>query len=175
MRFIRPCLHDTGPLLVSGILWCAAALAACTGTRSAPVGHTRYGGAAEADSLFFSLERTPCFGPCPTYLLRVYRSGFATYDARQHTAIQGPHTGRVSPAEMRTLLDHADSIGFFGLKDSYDGPVTDLPRTIIRVVADGRDKQVTGRYQMPEAYRRFALQADSLLLPRHWSPAPGRD
>ena len=56
----------------------------------------RFGGAAKADSLFFSIERTPCFGACRAYSIKIYRSGFATYEGRMNVDLMGTHSTRIA-------------------------------------------------------------------------------
>ncbi len=146
---------------------------ACNGQQKTSSAQERFGSAT--DSLFFSLERTPCFGKCPAYTVTIYRSGYATYEGRTHAPRQGRHTGRVDRATLETLLAKADAIGYFGLEDSYDGPVTDLPSTITRIVSGDRDKRIVARYKTPPALKTFAQQADTLLKDVMWTPVDGRD
>lgn len=129
----------------------------------------RFGGAAEADSLFFSLERTPCFGPCPAYRVKIYRSGSATYEGRGNMEMMGMHTGTVSSEMMEDLLTKAERSGFFGLNDKYDAQVTDLPSTIIQVNSNGRSKKVVARVGTPLTFKNFAEYAEGQLLPLKWT------
>ncbi len=131
---------------------------------------TVYGGATEADSLFFSLERTPCFGQCKTYRISVYRSGFAVYEGSSFVERIGTHHGRVGSDTLALLLRKAGEIDFFNMQDRYDSQVTDLPSTIIQVVANGRNKKVVGRVGTPPALKAFAAYADELLFPLPWKP-----
>lgn len=168
----------SSPLPFAAIAWITAltlALAACGSKRDAALGAAapqHYGGAGPADSLFLSLERTPCLGPCKGYRIVVYRSGLSTYEGITNMEKMGPHRGRIGPDTLARILAEAERIGFFDLRDRYDAEVTDLPSTIIRLVADGRDKQVTGRYGQPETFKAFARQLDEWLLPVPWVPVP---
>ncbi|MBL7952989.1 MAG: hypothetical protein JNM62_14870 [Flavobacteriales bacterium] len=128
------------------------------------------GGTDKADTLFFSLERTPCFGTCKAYRINVYRSGYATFDGRSNVEKEGAHDGRVSPEIMDDLLQEAVRIKFFDLQDKYDGPVTDLPSSIIHVVANGKDKKVIGRVGTPENFKSFVTKAEEWLYPLPWKP-----
>lgn len=128
------------------------------------------GGPGKADSLFFSMERTPCFGTCKAYRIEIFRSGFATYEGRSNMEKQGKHTARVDQATMLALYNKAEAAGFFGMQDKYDANVTDLPSTFVRVVAAGKDKKVMGRVGQPAAFKAFAAFADELLLPLPWEP-----
>jgi hypothetical protein len=130
----------------------------------------KYGGEERTDSLFFSLERTVCFGACKAYRIEVFRGGHATYDGRANVEKIGLFTGRVGRDTLDLLLEEAKRINFFDLQDRYDSEVTDLPSTIVRVVAMGRDKKVVGRTGYPEKFRAFVEYAEELLLPMPWKP-----
>jgi hypothetical protein len=124
---------------------------------------------SKSDSVFFSLQRTPCFGKCPAYTVTILADGSAHYTGRSNAPREGEFTGRVDKALMQALYDRASSIGFFGFQDKYDGQVTDLPSTIIRVNASGKDKKVVGRVKTPPAFKPFASYADSLLASVEWT------
>lgn len=135
----------------------------------------RFGGAAKADSLFFSLERTPCFGACRAYSIKIYRSGFATFDGRMNVDLMGAHSTRISTATMEDLLTRSEGSGFFGMNDKYDAQVTDLPSTIIRIVSNGRDKKVVARVGTPPAFKALAEYAEGQLLPLKWAPGAAKE
>lgn len=124
---------------------------------------------SKEDSVFFSLQRTPCFGKCPAYTATIMADGSAHYTGRSFAPREGEFTGTVDKATMQALFDRASSIGFFGFQDKYDAQVTDIPSTIIRVNADGKDKKVLGRVKTPPAFKPFAAFADSLLAPVVWT------
>ncbi len=124
---------------------------------------------SQTDSVFFSLQRTPCFGKCPAYTVTILADGSAHYTGRSNAPREGDFTGKVDKTVMQALYDRASTIGFFGYQDKYDGQVTDLPSTIIRVNADGKDKKVLGRVKSPAAFKPFAAFADSLLAPVVWT------
>jgi len=142
---------------------------ACNGQKKVTTDDQRFG--SSSDSLFFSLERTPCFGKCAAYTVNIYRSGFAEYIGRSNAPREGRHTGRVERQVMGQLIDQAEAINYFGLADTYDGPVTDLPSTITRIVSGDRDKRIVARYKTPPPLKSFAQQADSLLKDVVWTPA----
>lgn len=153
-----------------------ALLMACSGGRNASgngataPSDPRFGSAS--DSLFFRLERTPCLGHCPAYRIHVYASGHATYEGIGQVERLGMHQAMLDRQVLETLLREAETIGFFGLQDSYDRPVTDIPSTRLRMVSGTRDKSILARTGVPPALKAFALKADSLLLPAAWTPVP---
>jgi hypothetical protein len=157
-----------------------AALSNATADKDPAVAPTQdkapqYGGAAKGDSLFFFLERTPCFGTCKAYRISVYRSGYARYEGRSNVEKEGLHEARIGADTLALLLREAEAMGFFGLKDSYDSQVTDLPSTIVRIVADGRDKRVLARVGTPPAFKAYVEQVERLLLPVAWKPVKAQE
>ena len=122
-----------------------------------------------SDSVYFSIERTPCFGSCPTYKLTIFQDGSATYEGRRFSPREGRYTGHVDQAKMNALKAVADSLGFYKLNDKYDQPVTDLPSVIIRLHADERDKQVIGRVGSPEEFKALTKRAEALLADVEWT------
>lgn len=138
-------------------------------------GAVQLGGGTPADSLVISFERTPCFGTCKAYRVHVYRSGHATYEGRAHVDLMGHATGRVDRAVIERIVQRAEAIGFSRLDDVYDSPVTDLPSTTIRVVANGTDKTVMGRVGAPANFRGFEKYVEEELLPLPWKPVPAQD
>jgi len=146
---------------------------ACSSPQPAANGGHTFG--SDADPLFFSLERTPCFGKCPAYVITVDKEGKASYTGRTFADRPGTWKAQVDRATLEALLDRANAIGFFGLEDRYDGPVTDLPSTIVRIQADGKDKKVVARYKTPEAFKAYAAFADSLLDKADWEKQPAEE
>jgi hypothetical protein len=165
-------MHRYRPFLLAITALAPVIFLSCNGQKVA-ANDDRFGGPGPADSLFFSMERTPCFGKCPAYRINVYRSGYATYTGISFTERTGEHAGRVGPETMQALLAKAEAINFFGLQDKYDGQVTDLPSTIVRIVSQGRDKKVVARHKVPQEFKDFAKQADELLLGTDWKPRNG--
>ena len=131
-----------------------------------------YGGPNPTDSLFFSIERTPCFGKCPAYRIKVYRSGYATYEGISNVERLGQNRAWVGKDTLALLLKEAEAIGYFDLQDSYDRQVTDIPSTRLRMVSGARDKSILARAGVPPELKAFALRADELLLPMAWKRAP---
>lgn len=137
-------------------------------------GQAQLGGTAAADSLFLYFERTPCFGTCPAFRIALYRSGHATWEGRAHVEKEGPHTARVGRDTLEAILKEAGAIGFQDLENSYDSPVTDLPSMHIRIVANGRDKEVMARVGTPPRLKAFGEYLDGLLRPLPWKPVLGQ-
>ena len=154
-------------LLLSSLL-----VLACSGTNRTVQEDTRFGGTDPNDSLFFSFERTPCFGQCPVFRMDIYRHGTATYTGRSNVERIGSYKGRFGKATMTALLKEAEGIGFFTLEDTYDGPVTDLPSMHLRLVSGTRDKRIMARYKVPAPLKGFGAYVDYLVRKTTWELVP---
>ena len=159
------------PLRVIAIRMAALAglvFVACSAGRETAQERSRYGGPEAADSLFYHIERTPCFGRCPAYTIDLYRSGYAVYEGRSNVELSGRHTTRFGPRTLEEILEEAERIGLFTMQDKYDAQVTDLPTTHLHVVSGDRDKTILARYHVPATLKAFTIHVDSLLLQADW-------
>lgn len=122
------------------------------------------------ENVFFAMERTPCYGTCPSYKLIIRPDGSATYVGRRFAAREGSYTGQVDQATMDAVKREVEAIDFYSLKDVYDQPVTDLPSLIMRLRTDGHDKQVLGRVGAPKPFKDMAIRVEELLANVVWVP-----
>jgi hypothetical protein len=60
--------------------------------------------AIESDSI--SYETGPCFGACPVFKVSVSPDGTGTFEGRQHTAVTGERSFRLSPEQYRAFAAH---------------------------------------------------------------------
>lgn len=133
------------------------------------------GGPTAADSLVITLQRTPCFGTCPTFVINVYRSGYATYEGRAHVEREGMFYTHIGADTLSRILADAERSGFYQLNDVYDRDVSDLPSSILRLVGNGKDKRVLARMGTPESFKLLFGRVEELLIPVAWKPLPKVD
>jgi Domain of unknown function (DUF6438) len=122
-----------------------------------------------SDSLFCRYERTPCFGRCPVFELKIYRSGYAVYEGRNFVDLIGFYHTTFSATSLQKISGTAEAIKYFSLKDSYDNPyVTDLPTITTEIHTETHDKSVTARYQSPAELQTLYAALDSLIASAEW-------
>lgn len=130
------------------------------------------GGKAEpgqGDSLFFSMERTPCYGRCAVYKLHIFRSGYATFEALRFVeGKEGLYQAKFTKEELKSLTEKIEEIKYFGLADEYNSPVTDLPSVITSVNLKGKKKSIKDRHQAPPELRQLEKFAEDLLNGKDW-------
>ena len=120
------------------------------------------------------LERTPCFGTCPSYTLTLNADGTAEYAGGVHAPRQGVYRGTFGGGLDR-LASTLDRLGFWKLRPQYTVEVTDQPSQIVTIVTDGGKKTVR-EYGRTGPAELFALQSmiDGLAANVRWTKAPSR-
>ncbi len=114
--------------------------------------------AVDPNKVVVTLKRGACFGSCPDYSVSVSGAGVVHFSTDEN-AIPGAsvvhrrfngngvlwpgvHTAQIDPAVAKQLIERFRQISFFGLKDAYICPATDLSATQLTFVAPGLKKQV---------------------------------
>lgn len=125
-------------------------------------------------TLFASIERTPCFGRCPTYTMKIYADGFVEFNGKRDHDMLGLYTTTITQEQMDAILEKANNIGFFTFDDKYDdGMVTDLPSTTTTVVAGGKEKSVMRRHGHPKSLVQLEQAMDDLIKSARWLTESG--
>ena len=120
------------------------------------------------DSLFASIERTPCYGRCPTYSINIYKSGYVIYEGIRFVDRLGTYSTRISDRKIQAIINKANEIGYFELDDVYDSPVTDLPSTITYLSVNGQKKRIKDRVRGPEKLREYEKYFDGVFEDMEW-------
>lgn len=96
------------------------------------------------DSLAAYIERTHCFGICPVYSIRIYRSGYVLYEGKDHVKNIGRFFTWITKQQVEQIGKKAESIGYFELNDEYRNPyLTDFPTVYTEVRYKGKVKKIT--------------------------------
>ena len=123
------------------------------------------------DSLVISFEKTPCFGRCPVYKVKVYESGFALYEGINFAEKMGMYSTVLTKSQIENIYQSALEIGYFKLDSEYNNPlITDLPSTISRINFDGKDHKIMARNNIPEKLKIFHDNLSITLLEKNWKP-----
>ena len=118
-----------------------------------------------------TLERTGCFGSCPSYTVTVSTEGIV-FDGRGFVVATGKHTDITDPDEVRSLAKHFVAADFYSMDDSYRASVTDNPTYVLKIEIDGHTKQVedyVGPWVgMPVVITDLEDQVDSFARTQRW-------
>lgn len=121
-----------------------------------------------ADSLYFMMQRTPCFGQCPVYTIRIYQSGNAYLEGKRFFDYEGWFKTKFSESEMIQIKTWANEAGYWKMNHVYDAPVTDLPSTTTALKTDSQYQWVYNRMNSPDELRTFERNIETLIKDQDW-------
>ena len=123
-------------------------------------------------NVVITLDRTACFGFCPDYSLVIYGNGTVQYDGRNFVAVPGEYESQISKQDVDELLKRANAIGYFGLRNEYTEPITDIP-TITTSISIGKiTKKIINHAGAPEALTEFENMIDRVAGSDKWVKCP---
>lgn len=127
----------------------------------------------EGRTFFASIDRSPCFGTCPTYKMTIYTDGFVELEGIRFIPMIGNYTTTVSKATLENFKTQAKAVGFMGLDDRYDGAISDVPSATTVMVLDGVRKEVYRRFDYPQRILILEKCFDSLMETEKWVSSTG--
>lgn len=119
-----------------------------------------------------SIERTACYGFCPTYTLRLFSDGTVEYIGQASVKHVGIRRGKLDEYFFSRLARVAMGIGFFELQDRYTCGVTDNATVYVAVTRDGRRKVIehyAPEWNGPHALLLFEDAIDAVQPYIEWS------
>lgn len=108
--------------------------------------------ASEAQQVL-ELTKTPCFGTCPSFTLKVYDNGLAVLDGKKYLKHIGLSHMMLSDKQMSMLMNRCDDAKLFSLKSDYTERVMDLPTTTLTYIKDGKTKKIGGNMNFPDGFK----------------------
>jgi hypothetical protein len=126
----------------------------------------------QKESRTFSLQRTACYGQCPTYTIIVKEDGSALYNGINFVQKKGVFKSQVSAEDVDKIFTEAEKIDFFNLEDKYDEPITDIPSTIVIMSKGKLQKRVIDRSGGPAELEAFEKFLEKKLMALPWEAAP---
>jgi hypothetical protein len=130
-----------------------------------------------------SLERTGCYGSCPSYLVTLRADGTVTFEGREHVESKGQFQKKIDPAKLAPLFAKVEAIHFWDLKDRYvekvnaDGTVmriTDLPTRYTEVKYSTRAKRIKNYFDGPAGLEELEHLIDEVAGVSAWIGKAGQ-
>ena len=115
-----------------------------------------------------TLQRTPCYGPCPVYKVTVSGTGEVEYFGEAHVDKAGTYRWRISRRRLQRLQEAFERANYLYLEDDYtEYGVTDAPGCSTSVeYDDGTFKSIDhyhGDPSAPEALTELEDEIDRIL------------
>lgn len=96
------------------------------------------------DDLIVRLQRTPCYGTCPAYMLTVKANGKVDFFGQDFTEVKGQTEGEISEDKIKQLIEEFKQAKFFALDDNYTSKncATDNPTVRTTLFINGKVKKI---------------------------------
>ena len=116
------------------------------------------------EDLLIEMKRTPCYGFCPVYTLRIGKDGKGLFEGVENVEKTGKFSFSLTSEELQELEDTFRQINFYQLQNMYNADVSDLPTTYITYNKDGKRKKIMDYYGAPEELRSLENRIETLVL-----------
>lgn len=112
-----------------------------------------------------TLERTGCYGACPSYWVTAHGDGRIVYEGRRFVDVIGRHEYMVDPTLVENLLHKARQDELWSMLDEYRASITDNPTYLVRLTLGEESKSIVdyvGRsVGMPRVVEAFEDEIDA--------------
>jgi membrane dipeptidase len=109
-----------------------------------------------------TIERSECYGMCPSYKVTMREDGTVTYVGRNFVRVTGTHTWKIDPAAVAALAAEMQQAGYFDLQDEYVARVTDNPTTYTSLAVGGRTKKIKDYVAGPPKLKELEAKIDQV-------------
>lgn len=119
-----------------------------------------------------SIKKTACFGHCPVFSATIWSDGRAEYFGEKWAVRDGKFTATLKKTWLKTLLETAESSGYFAFAPYYPiqhTEIADLPTTFVFIESKGRFHQVENHFDAPPALRNFEKYFEEKLEELEWA------
>lgn len=121
------------------------------------------------------MERTICYGTCPSYTLTIQGNGTVIFDGKQFVSHTGPAEDKISNDKLNDLVQLIREIDFMTIPSNpeCESWMTDHPSVFLTIEIDGQRNSVT-HYHGCKGFKQeedlFKLEeaVDSLSGARRW-------
>jgi len=118
------------------------------------------------------LERSGCYGTCPSYTVAVSTDGRIVFDGYGYVVASGRYTDAVAPGAVRDLARKFVAADFYSMDAEYRALVTDNPTYVLCITIDGHQKKVVDYVGdwvgMPAAITDLEDEVDAFARTQRW-------
>lgn len=111
----------------------------------------------------FFLEKTSCYGTCPSYKVVVFDNDSLVYEGNRHVAKEGLMIKQLPKGAVSQLAEKFRRADFFGFQNQYTSKMTDFPVTYIAFTDNGLTKKIKDYYKAPESLRQLEILISDLV------------
>lgn len=117
---------------------------------------------------FVKIERTPCFGACPTYTLSMDKNGNLTYVGSNHVGKIGEYEGKIAKVEASSFFKKYSPYINKKLKKEYQNDIVDMAGLNMNIIKSGKTINIKNAQFGPSALKVIANELDKLTEKVKW-------
>jgi len=116
-----------------------------------------------------SVQKTPCFGKCPSFKITFDAKGYATYEGKKNVDRMGSWRAKIGGKECTAILAEAQKIGYFNMPKTCPANgkfIADLPFTITTLEFGGQKHQIRNNVDAPQElinYENYLIELAETL------------
>ncbi|MFY0673699.1 MAG: hypothetical protein JXQ87_09850 [Bacteroidia bacterium] len=145
------------------ILVTIAGLLFCTGCKVQKENDTN-------KALLMSYSRTPCFGTCEVFDVKIYDNGSVLIEKKQFMSEKGDFALTLSNKELRQIESSLNEMSFCKLDSLYGVGVSDLPSSIITYQCGKEYKTVVAIMNYPNEIKALIENMADLVKREDLTP-----
>jgi hypothetical protein len=119
-------------------------------------------------SSFIEMSKTPCFGSCPVYSVKIDGKGNVSYNGEKNVKLEGQHEMNFPPDHVNDVFKAFAEGNFWEYKEEYTDNIADLSTTYITFSHDGQTKKITDYYGAPQSLKDLEKKVENLLETLVW-------
>lgn len=118
------------------------------------------------------LERTGCFGTCPSYKIDLHGDGQVVYVGRGYVDVEGKHAYRVPTEDVAKLVESLRTKDLWSMRPAYRAHITDNPTYVVTIDLGGNvhriEDYVGEAAGMPAVVTEFENEVDKVARSGMW-------
>ena len=132
---------------------------------------------AEEAYQFAGYQKTPCYGTCPVYQVKIFSDGKATWYGKMNVERKGWYEGQISQSDLKLIREKVREVKFLDFENQYPTGqrVADLPTTIVYIRIGDMEKTVKDTHDAPEKLKEFEKFMETLIEGVAWRPSENKD
>ena len=124
--------------------------------------------------VLLSLQRTPCFGTCPVYLVEVLGDGTLHFRGERHVKVTEPIDTKLDPATLKKLIARVEGTPFASWPNFVKETSSDAP-TVVLTFKGHTVRHYRGDLEAPEELTKLEDELDALLGTQRWTRGEGTE
>jgi len=108
------------------------------------------------------MKTSPCFGKCPYYTMTIYKGGIIRFEGKKFVKKFGLYTKKMKKAEYKALKKAFIAANFWSLENSYNSNISDIPKTRLTFIQDGKTKSIIGDMRRPQVIKDLQKEMEAI-------------